>query len=172
MPPTPPLAYHITFTCYGTWLHGDERRSADRSHNVPGAPYLAPNDGRLEAARRRMVQPPYRLDAARRGCVLQAVMAACPRRGWTLHAAHVRTRHVHVVVGAAGPPEPVMNALKSYTSARLNKGGFESRDRRRWTRHGSTRYLWTPGAVAGAIDYVVSEQGPPMAVFDARRGGL
>ena len=26
-----PLAYFITFTCYGNWLHGDERGSVDRA---------------------------------------------------------------------------------------------------------------------------------------------
>jgi hypothetical protein len=28
-----PLGYLITFRCYGTWLHGDERGSIDRFHN-------------------------------------------------------------------------------------------------------------------------------------------
>jgi hypothetical protein len=28
-----PLAYLITFRCYGTWLHGDERGSVDRFRN-------------------------------------------------------------------------------------------------------------------------------------------
>ena len=38
-----PLAYLITFRCYGTWLHGDERGSMDRTHNVFGAPKIAAN---------------------------------------------------------------------------------------------------------------------------------
>jgi hypothetical protein len=33
-----PLAYLITFPTYGTWLHGDERGSVDRDHNLPGTP--------------------------------------------------------------------------------------------------------------------------------------
>ncbi len=37
-----PLAYFITFTCCGTWLHGDERGSVDREHNTPGTPVLEP----------------------------------------------------------------------------------------------------------------------------------
>lgn len=27
-----PLGYLITFRCYGTWLHGDERGATDRFH--------------------------------------------------------------------------------------------------------------------------------------------
>ena len=38
-----PLAYLITFRSYGTWLHGDERGSVDRFHNVYGTPRLPPN---------------------------------------------------------------------------------------------------------------------------------
>jgi len=38
-----PLAYLITFRCYGTWLHGDERGSVDRFHNQYQSPSAAPN---------------------------------------------------------------------------------------------------------------------------------
>ena len=33
-----PLGYLITFRAYGTWLHGDRRRSVDRFHNQYGTP--------------------------------------------------------------------------------------------------------------------------------------
>ena len=59
-----------------------------------------------------------------------------------------------------------MNALKSYSSRALNRKGFDERDRRRWTRHGSTRYLWRPQEVRQAIDYVVRGQGESMAVYE------
>ena len=38
-----PLAYLITFRCYGTWLHGDVRGSMDSKHHVYGAPKIAAN---------------------------------------------------------------------------------------------------------------------------------
>ena len=34
-----------------------------------------------------------------------------------------------------------------------------------WARHGSTRYLWKEAEVEAAIQYVVNEQGLPIAVF-------
>ena len=37
------LAYFITFRCYGTWLHGDERGSVDRFHNIYGMPFIPKN---------------------------------------------------------------------------------------------------------------------------------
>ncbi len=33
-----PLAYLISFRCYGTWVHGDTRRSVDRKQNAYGTP--------------------------------------------------------------------------------------------------------------------------------------
>ena len=60
-----------------------------------------------------------------------------------------------------------MNDLKSYVSRCLNRTGLDGPDRKRWARHGSTRWLWKPESVSAAIQYVVDKQGDPMAVFYA-----
>ena len=36
-------SYFLTFTTYGTWLHGDTRGSVDREHNIVETPYLEPD---------------------------------------------------------------------------------------------------------------------------------
>ncbi len=59
-----------------------------------------------------------------------------------------------------------MNDLKSYASRCLNRKGYDKPGRKRWARHGSTRWLWKPSHVAAAIHYVIHEQGEPMAVFE------
>jgi hypothetical protein len=41
-----PLAYFITFHTYGTWIHGDDRGSVDRHHNLYGTPMLPPDPSR------------------------------------------------------------------------------------------------------------------------------
>jgi REP element-mobilizing transposase RayT len=161
-----PLAYLITFTCYGAWLHGDDRGSADRDgHNLPGEPYLPPNPDRARFERDELAQPPYALDEPRRAVVLATIREVCRHHGWALLAAHVRSNHLHVVVTADAPPERVMNDLKAYSSRRLSEAGYESAQRRRWTRHGSTRYLWTEDHVQAAIRYVTDRQGAPLAVY-------
>jgi len=114
-----------------------------------------------------MPQAPYLLDAARRQVVLGSLQQVCSYRGWTLLAAHVRTNHIHAVVTASAKPEPVMNAMKAYSSRALNEFSLDDADRRRWARHGSTRYRWTARASMAAIHYVVREQGESMAVFEA-----
>src|SRR5947209_567065 len=79
-----PLAYLITFRCYGTWLHGDERGAVDRDHNVYGTPFLPRRDKLEEEERRRLKPAPVELDVARRGIVDQAVREVCQHRNWAL----------------------------------------------------------------------------------------
>jgi REP element-mobilizing transposase RayT len=113
-----------------------------------------------------MAQEPYLLDSTRRQVVLKTLHEVCSYRSWTLLAAHVRTNHVHTIVTANCRPEQVLIAMKAYSSLALNESELDGPDRRRWARHGSTRYLSTGDAVSAAIHYVVSEQGEPMDVFE------
>ena len=161
------MTYLITFACYGCHLHGDASGSVDRKHNLPGSRLLEADPLRASAERQWMDQPPYCLDKSRREVVLRALLERCSERHWSLLAAHVRTNHVHIVVEAEARPERVMNDLKSYASRCLNGMGLDDPARKRWARHGSTRWLWKPEHVSVAIRYVVDEQGDPMEVFEA-----
>jgi REP element-mobilizing transposase RayT len=97
--------------------------------------------------------------------VLDALREACLHRGWSLWAAQVRANHVHVVVEADVRPEKIMNAFKSYASRGLNRLGIDGPDRKRWARHGSTRWSWKDEDAQEAFRYVVSGQGEPMEVY-------
>jgi len=127
---------------------------------------LSPDPGREADERALMDQPPYELDALRREIVLATLQEVCRYRRWILLAAHVRTERVHVVVQAEATPERVLNDFKVYASRRLTEAGFENSERKRWTRHGSTRYLWKREQVIAAIRYVVEEQGLPLVVYE------
>ena len=162
----PVAAYFITYTCYGSHLHGVEPSSVDRNHNLPGSRYAPPDDNRLRSVQRQMVQQPYLLDFRRREAVLLAIQEVCSTRRWSLIAAHVRTNHVHVVVGAAeAAPESAMHDFKAYASRMQNQLDPTDAGTKRWTRHGSTRHLWSEQEVNGAVWYVLEGQGEPMAVF-------
>jgi REP element-mobilizing transposase RayT len=163
-----PLAYFITFTTYGTWLHGRDPGSVDTDHNEPHTPFL-PGDPKTEQDMRdQMTQPEYRLEGDRRAVVLQTVLEVARHRGWQVWAIHVRSNHVHMIITAPTTPEKVMSDVKAWTSRRLREAFGESADRRRWTEHGSTRYVWTESVLADKIAYVVEGQGIPMAVYDSR----
>ena len=161
-----PLAYFITFTCYGTWLHGDKSTSVDHLNNTPGTDFLSFNSKRAGLVKKQMSETPYCLDESRRRIVLQTIVEVCGYRQWVLLAAHVRSNHVHCVIHAILQPEQIMNAIKSYASRHLNKANLDGDRVNRWTRHGSTRYLWKEAEVEATIQYVVNEQGLPMAVFE------
>jgi len=161
------LTYLITFACYGCHLHGDPEGSVDRKHNLPGSPLVEPSPQRVSAERHLMEQPPYRMDAQRRHAVLAAIVDRCSQQSWNLLAAHVRTNHIHLVVEGETRPERILTDVKSYASLQLNRLEADQPDRKRWARHGSTRWLWEPENVSAAIRYVVDEQGKRMAVFEA-----
>jgi hypothetical protein len=65
-----------------------------------------------------------------------------------------------------------MNDLKSYASRILNRAAPDAPDRKRWARHGSTRWLWDRKSVSAAIAYVADKQGEPMALFVATDYGI
>jgi len=74
---------------------------------------------------------------------------------------------VHTVVEAEAPPERVMGDFKASASRRLNGMRLDEPKRKRWARHGSTRWLWKPQHVSAAMQYVVAEQGEAMSVFES-----
>ncbi len=161
------MTYLITFACYSCHLHGSVSGSVDPAHNVRGTPILEEDAARASFEQQRMDQPPYDLDQIRRDAVLESIQEVCGQRGWSLLAAHVRSNHVHAVVEAEAPPERVMNDFKAYASRRLNRINLDQPGRKRWARHGSTRRLWKTEHVSAAIQYVISEQGTAMSVFES-----
>jgi REP element-mobilizing transposase RayT len=114
-----------------------------------------------------MDQPAYGMDSHRRDVVLAAIQSRCLEQDWILLAAHVRANHVHLVVEADTTPERVMNDVKSYASRCLNQAALDEERRKRWARHGSTRWLWKRENILAAIRYVVDGQGEAMAIFEA-----
>jgi REP element-mobilizing transposase RayT len=153
-----PVIYLITFACYGHHLHGDESGSVDRLHNQPRTPAIARDLGRAALERRLMDQPAYSMDGPRRDAVLTSLIDRSKQRGWILIAAHVRSNHVHVIVETDAMAERVMNDLKSFASRFLNQAGFDTPERKRWARHGSTRLLREPANIGAAIRYVIEKQ--------------
>jgi len=83
-----------------------------------------------------------------------------------LRAINVRTNHVHTVITADRDPEPVMDTFKAYATRRMIEAELWEHGRKPWSRHGSTRWLWTARAVERAIDYVLNCQGDELPNFD------
>ena len=162
-----PIAYFVTFSCYGTHLHGSAAGSVDRRHNIPCMRLIEADPLRERTQANRMTPPACVLDRRARLTVLESIRKSCAIKGWLLCAAHIRGTHVHVVIMSRETPERVMAYLKHYASGALNRQDGERR--RRWTSHGSTRWLWEPDNVDRAIDYVLNQQGAPMAMYRLAR---
>jgi len=148
-----PLAYLITFTCYGTWLHGDERGSIDSEHNQFGTPFVEECTPREREEFKRLKHTPIYLSQEQRDRITQSIGEVCKFRGWKLWAVNVRTNHVHVVLSSEELPKKILRDLKSRSTMNLKNSGLFNNEKL-WTRGGSGRYLWNEGAVEAACRYV------------------
>ena len=158
-----PLAYLITFTTYGTWLHGDKRASVNKKHNRFGEEFLPNNPGLKLKEESNLQNPSFKLEASCREAALQAILDVCKFRSWFAHSVHVRSNHIHIVVSGREKPEKMMYDFKRYATIAIKKTNNISADKY-WTRHGSTKYIWTKERLHSAIEYVEVGQGEIMAL--------
>ncbi len=152
-------AYFLTWTTYGTWLHGDPRGSVDDEHNQGQTAWLPPQPDRHRARRGSLKEDPFVLQPEARGVVHQTIVRVCEHRRWVLRAISVQSNHVHVVVHAPKHgPEQVIGQLKSWCTRDLREVEL-ARDRDRlWTKMGSTRWINDERSLRAAIDYVLNHQ--------------
>jgi REP element-mobilizing transposase RayT len=155
------VAYFLTFTTYGSWLHGDARGSKDREHNALGESPRLRDDILKRFETKEMRHAEVKISAAMRTAIEQAIAETCEYRGWLLLALNVRQQHVHVVVGSDGEhgPERVLTDLKAYATRALRARSLVASGSAAWSRHGSTHWLWNEQDVDSAIDYTLNYQG-------------
>jgi REP element-mobilizing transposase RayT len=158
--PDRPVAFFITFTTYGSRLHGDERGTVDRRSNQFLTAPLRRDDFRRNAERRAMNAPQFVISPDQRAAIEAAFAETCAFRGWTLMALNVRSNHVHLVLAGASEPETPLQALKANATRVLRERGLVAKEAKIWARHGSTRYLWKESDVEAAILYTAEQQGP------------
>lgn len=152
--------YLLTWTCYGTWLHGDERGSVDDEHNGRDTPKLLPDEGRYVRSLFRMTGVPYLLDDAAREVVETVIRKHCEIRRWHLLAVNARTNHVHVVVNCNElvSPDTATDQFKAWFTRRLRENGHAGVDQEVWTEGGSGRWLTTEQSFLAAVAYVLHGQ--------------
>ena len=155
-----PLAYFITWTCYGTWLPGDDRgwTKWHKGEYIP-QPLLA------DWCLRQMDEEPIVLTETQRAIVEDTVARHCELRGWHLHAVNCRTNHCHTAVTATSHNgEQVRDQLKSWSTRKLKEhqrsldGAAAKLREHWWTRKGSVRYLFDDESLEAAIIYTVEAQ--------------
>lgn len=157
-----PIAYHLTWTTYGTWLPGDPRGWVQSGS--PGV--QEPDPEREREARGLMAESAVILTIAQRELVDQTIRDHCHLRGWTLYALNVRTNHVHLVAGAHQDPDEMMNQFKAWCSRKLSDmAGLttpiarKAGRRRWWTEGGEAEPIQDEEYLRNAIEYVLEKQG-------------
>ncbi|OGT25964.1 MAG: hypothetical protein A3I77_01760 [Gammaproteobacteria bacterium RIFCSPLOWO2_02_FULL_42_14] len=160
-----PFAYFITFRTYGSWLHGDKRTSVSRENNIFGTPVIKPNqllENKMHAEKKHdsIIFKKTHADT-----ILNAMVAACNHYRWRLYSLHVRSNHVHLTIRADRTPEHMMTQLKAYATRFLRKQHGFSKTQKIWSRHGSTKYLWTEKQVYFSSRYTIEFQGQKMAYY-------
>jgi REP element-mobilizing transposase RayT len=155
------LAYHITWTTYGTWLPGDARGWIKK--NTLGI--QEPDSEREEQARELMAEEAVLLAPAQRALVEHTIREHCQIRKWSLHAVNARSNHVHMVVTADCEAREVMNQLKAWCSRKLSDAaGLENAvavkaGRRRWfTEGGNHKTIEDEEYLNNAVRYVMEGQ--------------
>jgi REP element-mobilizing transposase RayT len=155
------LAYHITWTTYGTWLPGDVRGWVKAG--VWGI--QAPDPTEEAHAREKMAESAVILTTQQRAPVEQTIRDHCRIRGWILHAVRARTNHVHTVVTADRDPDDVRDQFKAWCSRKLSdQAGLsgpvaKKAGRRRWfTEGGDTEQIEDEQYLENAVRYVMERQ--------------
>ena len=148
-----PLAYFITWTIYGTFLHGDRRWWRQNGQQKLPRP-------RLEYWQRdRLKHEVILLSDRHRQIVKAKVVEHCQIRKWKLWIANPRSNHVHVVVASPGHlGTTVRDQLKANGTGALRKHDPKFRDRPVWTTKGDIELIWTEDELERVVEYAGEAQ--------------
>jgi REP element-mobilizing transposase RayT len=157
-----PLAYHLIWTTYGSWLPGDVRGWIQLG--VYGV--QPPDPQREQRAREMMAEEEVILTREQRDIVEQAIRDHCRVRGWLLHTVNARSNHVHVVVTPDCDGEAARDQFKMWASRRLSDAAGLTKQvarkagrRHWWTESGDAPAIWDERYLENAIEYVTNMQG-------------
>ena len=175
MEPENPFALLVTWTCYGTWLPGDERGYVSNTlraghgyrpkQNTPGTEFTADDVTTRERARRLQRGETVYLTVEQAVNVAQCLVKVAAREGWTIPRAAVMANHVHVVVQQCPRDGPsVRRLLKGNTQAALSE--LLGHSQRWWTAGGSDRYKKDLTAIEAAIQYVAKQEHKLAEIID------
>ena len=143
-----PLAYFITWTVYGTFLHGDHRWWRQKGMLQAPRP-------RLEQWHRdRLKHDVVLLNEQQRRIVYQKIVEHSDFRGWKLWIANPRSNHVHVVVASPSyHGTKVRDQLKANGTRGLREHDELFHERPVWTTKGDVELVWTADELERVVQY-------------------
>lgn len=155
--------WHITFGTYGSRLHGDERPTVDRTHDIYGTPFLEPDPLWNAGERAVMSAPEVRFTREQMEFVETIIPELCVRGGWVHVASAAGPDHVHVLLNAepALRGKQVRAVLKRWLTLELDRrwSCVKRSDRMSWwCEGGSTKAVKGEGYFANAKRYVEEQR--------------
>lgn len=138
----------ITFTTYGTWLQGDERRYVKNGKIYP------PNKSLLKANKTLQKQDTVWLTKKQRFLAKIAILTESSKIGQKLTALSVGSNHIHIVAEyVAKPIEKIVAYYKKAARLALKETGLEGKV---WTKGYDVRYCFDNRTLERKIKYVNS----------------
>ena len=164
-----PVSYFITFSTYGTRLHGDARGSV---FEYQGTKKIIGYDQKLHNYKSSIMKyPQVNFEKSQRVIVLETISKHCQVKNWHLFAVHVRSNHIHMLVKSKLHPEKVLNEIKAWSTRKLREAGHDFE--KVWIKSGSTQYIYTIEKLKEKVKYVILEQGEMMEYYiDERFAGM
>jgi len=140
------LGYMLTWTTYGTWLQGDERRYVKDGTILPANRPLAIDN------EEQLTKDAVILTVNQRKAIEAAIRTKANKIGQKLYAISVDCRHVHIVVDYTTTDIGlIVRYYKMAGQTALRKGGFSGR---LWTKGFDKRFCFDEKSLCGRINYV------------------
>lgn len=140
------IGYMVTWSTYGSWLQGDNRRY------VKDGQTLLPNEKLQEANKKLLAKEPVELTFNQRRIVEEAIRYKANTFGQKIYAMAIRKKHVHLV--AEYIPRPIDIIVQRYKSCAvraLRKDGMQGQV---WTTGFDKRYCFDMDTLERKINYV------------------
>ncbi len=140
------IAYMITWTTYGTWLQGDERKY------VKDGQTLEPNRSLKKSNLLSLKQQIIKLTPSQRTIVQDAILHEAKRINHKIHAITVCSNHIHII--AENNHTPINQAVSRYknvATAALKRTGLNTKP---WTKGFDKRFCFTEEQLKQKTEYV------------------
>jgi REP element-mobilizing transposase RayT len=140
------IGYMITWTTYGTWLQGDERKY------VKDGQILEPNPNLKKSNLLSLKQQTIKLTPQQKIIVQNAILEEAKRISHKVYGIAVCSNHVHLITeNNYTPINQVVSRYKNAATAALKKTGFNDKP---WTKGYDKRFCFTTEQLKQKIEYV------------------
>ena len=145
-----PIAYLITFRCYGTWLHGDTSGSVNKFNDKYSSPFIKTSTIRETENKNKLKGEAVKLNSKQRKIVEQTIREVS-FKGLGFHALKVRTIIFTSCSTGSHSAKSALSAFK-WSSTRNLKQNIWNYEHSPWSDKGSERFLWNEKSLEIAMD--------------------